>query len=169
MKFFSFKIWRICANFFYEKSFGRLKSYFSCQNKQNTVPKSSPLRVPEFFEQFLENFLKNFLLCYQENAEETSIYYYHIWDYKTIFLQSNEEPCMKFLLIIILQEPKEFGVPTSHMLLVVVAWTQMCARSSLSSHYRPAPQLPKLGTFQTFITLVVSVIPSLKLLFLSFT
>jgi hypothetical protein len=76
--------------------------------------------VVEFFEQFLENFL-----LVIENAEETSIYYpqtyYHIQDYKRISLQSNEEPCMKFLLIIILQEPKEFGVTTSHMLLVVVA------------------------------------------------
>lgn len=49
-------------------------------------------------------------------------------------------------------------------------WLQMCTRSScFLPPYRPPPRRPKLGTFQTFITLVVSVIHSLKLLFLSFT
>jgi hypothetical protein len=76
---------------------------------------------------------------------------------------------VKFLLIFILQEPKEFGVTTSHMLVLVVptnVHTWFFAFFSLQA--RP-PEAPKLDTFQTFITLVVSVISSLKLLFLSFT
>jgi hypothetical protein len=76
---------------------------------------------------------------------------------------------MKFLLIIILQEPTEFGVTTSQP-HAVGGGGYKCPRVL---HFLlttgPHPQLPKLGTFQTFITLVVSVISSLKLLFLSFT
>jgi hypothetical protein len=63
-------------------------------------------------------------------------------------LQSNEEPCMKFLLIIILQEPKEFGVTTSHMF--GGGGHKWAHDYSLSSHYRPSPQPPKFRYISNF-------------------
>jgi hypothetical protein len=55
---------------------------------------------------------------------------------------------MKFLLIIILQEPKEFGVTTSHMLLVVVA-TNVHTFFTVFSLQAPNPT-PKIRYISNF-------------------
>jgi hypothetical protein len=55
---------------------------------------------------------------------------------------------MKFLLIFILQEPKEFGVTTSHMLLVVVDTNVHTIFTFFSLQARtPTPKIRYISNF----------------------